>query len=120
MAGSSSSGCGASTPTRRWIDADASFWSDASALNHDVRLHIRESRGSGFASRPGTTTDNLSGMNSALLAQAHDHVDPRDLVTLGHLGHLLQNEMRVLDVDEFVVVLEIKVVMRRDVGVEIG
>jgi len=65
--------------------------------------------------------DELSGRKaSALLAQPHDHVDPGDLVAFGHFRHLLQHQMRVRNVDQFVVVLEIEVVMRRDVGVEIG
>jgi len=47
-------------------------------------------------------------------------VDARDLVTLGHVGHLREHEMRIGNVDQLVVVLEIEMVVRRDVGVEIG
>jgi transposase-like protein len=61
----------------------------------------------------GTTT-------SALLAQPDHHVDAGDLVAFGHFRHLLQHQMRVRNIDQFVVIFEIEVVMRRHVGVEIG
>src|SRR6202163_3580042 len=60
------------------------------------------------------------GRQLTLLAQPHDHVDPGDLVALGHFRHLLQHQMWIRNVDQFVVVFEIEVVMRGHVGVEIG
>src|SRR5579871_4692251 len=56
----------------------------------------------------------------ALLAQAHDHVDARDLVAIRHVGHLREHQMRIGNIDQLVVVLEIEVMMGRHVGVEIG
>src|ERR1700733_9721474 len=88
MAGSNSSGCGASTPTRKWTNS----------------------------SRPEQRVDEAS----ALLAQPHDHVDAGDLVALGHFRHLVQDQMRIGDVDQFVIVFKIEVMMRGHVGVEIG
>jgi hypothetical protein len=67
---------------------------------------------------PALRDDN--GFSSALLAQPDNHVDPGDLVAFGHFGHLLQHQMRIRDIDQFVVVLEIEVVMRRHIGVELG
>src|SRR3954470_15574664 len=46
---------------------------------------------------------------SALLAQPHDHVDAADLVAFGHVGHLLQHQMRIGNIDQLVIALEIEV-----------
>src|SRR5215813_13915748 len=73
----------------------------------------------GYGSRPSPGRQ-LTLLQSALLAQAHDHVDARDLVALGHVGHLREHEMRVGYIDQLVIVLEIEVMMRRYIGVEIG
>src|SRR5277367_4638067 len=89
-AGSNSSGCGASTPTKRSSEPVV----------------------------PAVRRDD-SG-NSALLAQPNHHIDPGDLVALGDFGHLLQHQMRVGNIDQLVIVFEIEMMMRRHVGVEIG
>ena len=69
---------------------------------------------------PAITTQIDVKAGSALLAQPHDHVDAGNLVAIRHVGHLRQHEVRVRNVDQLVIVLEIEVVMGRHVGVEIG
>src|SRR3954470_14491321 len=83
---------------------------------------------SGFAARVAPDAQRASGLGaqcckevtaSARLAQPHQHVDPNDLVAFRHIGHL-QEQLRIRDVHQFVVALDVEVVMCADIGVEIG
>src|SRR5262245_11698141 len=124
MASSNSSACGAFTPTRRWSE-----------------LHYRLTR-SPTRSRPGSSRtptsflvcpENSNGRDrpghdqtqndagrSALLAQPRDQVDAGDLVAFRHIGHLREHKVRVGNIDQLVIVLEIEVMVRRHIGVEIS
>src|ERR1700694_777840 len=127
MAGSNSSGCGVSTPMRRWISFNEprtrisrrpceSRDPYAAAIDEIDGVYDFLKQQTMVVMGPRVRGDD----ESALLAQPYDHVDAGDLIAFGHLRHLLQHQMRVRNVDQFVVVFEIEVVMRRHVGVEIG
>src|SRR5262249_9719803 len=97
-AGSSSSGCGVSTPTRKWTNVIAGL---AAAIHPPLKYSDERPWIRGLSPRPRMTVR----ASSALLAQAHDHVDARDLVTLGHFRQLRKRQMRVGNVDQLVIVL---------------
>ena len=122
-AGSSSSGCGVSTPTRRSNDCTSSRALrriEPGSSNCGMAVGHNQNAVDRKAGQPGHDDQTQRCRNSALLAQPHDHVDAADLVAFRHVRHLLQHEMRIRDVDQLVIVFEIEVVMRADVGVEIG
>ena len=113
-AGSSSSGSGAFTPTKK--SSERRLVVIAGIVRSSIVCHKTNARREAGHNEHRSNREN----GSALPAQPHDHVDAADLVTLRHVRHFLQHQMRIRNVDQLVIVLEIEVVVRGDVGVEIG
>src|SRR5438874_13455209 len=98
-AGSSRLPCGVSIPTRR-----------------SSKRTLTGSRTTAACPRERKCEQN-SGL---LAAQAHDHVDPGDFITLGRNGRLADDHVGCRNVEQLVLLLDEKVMVHRIIGVEIS